>query len=133
VPYFGICLGLQILFEGSDEGGAPGLGLLPGRVVRLPEGARDPATSERLKIPHMGWNALEGVDLPGLAEGDHVYFVHSYHARPADDGCVAAWATHGVRFAAAVRSGSLLATQFHPEKSGPAGLAVLDLFARQSP
>jgi glutamine amidotransferase len=132
--YLGICLGLQVLFSGSEEDAAPGLGLLRGRVVRFAEELRDARTGERLKVPHMGWNALEGVRRPGvlgaLTEGEHVYFVHSYHAVCDEAADVAAWATHGLRFCAAVGRGRVWATQFHPEKSGRAGLALLDAFAR---
>jgi glutamine amidotransferase len=134
VPYFGICLGLQVLFEQSEEDTAPGLGLLPGRVVRFPEDQRDPASGARLKVPHMGWNALEGVRRDGplgaVPDGEYVYFVHSYHAVCADPADVAARATHGASFCAAVGRGRIWATQFHPEKSGRAGLAILDAFAR---
>ena len=134
VPYFGICLGLQVLFEGSEEDAAPGLGILPGRVVRFAEDLRDAASGARLKVPHMGWNALEGVRRDGPAgavpEGEYVYFVHSYYAVCGEDADVAARATHGASFGAAVGRGRVWATQFHPEKSGRAGLAILDAFAR---
>ncbi len=122
VPLLGICLGLQWLFEGSDE--APtidGLGLLPGRCFRLPP---------TVKVPHVGWNSLEIAGrsrvLDGLAPGTQVYFTHSY-AAPVTGATVAA-ATHGMRFAAAVEHGNVLAVQFHPEKSGAAGLQVLKNF-----
>ncbi len=137
VPYLGICLGLQILFERSEEGGPPGLGIVPGSVVRFEDGGVDPETKERLKVPHMGWNALEGVRREGpfanVAERDHAYFVHSYLARPADPTVAAAWAVHGQRFVAAVSwaGGRVAATQFHPEKSGRVGLDILDAFAGQ--
>lgn len=127
-PYFGICLGLQVLFDESDESpGVRGLGLLRGRVARLSGGAS-------VKIPHMGWNALEGVrregPLASTAEGEHVYFVHSYHAVCADPADAWARSTHGETFCAAVGRGRVWATQFHPEKSGRAGLAILDAFAK---
>lgn len=135
VPYLGICLGLQLLFGSSEEDAAPGLGVLPGRVVRFAEDLRAAGTGERLKVPHMGWNALEDVRRDGplgvlAADGEHVYFVHSYYAVCDEPSDVAAWATHGVRFCAAVGRGRTWATQFHPEKSGRAGLALLDAFAR---
>lgn len=135
VPYLGICLGLQILFEASEEDAAPGLGLLGGKVVRFPEALHDPASGQRLKVPHMGWNTLEEVrgdagPLAAAHDGEHVYFVHSYHAVCADPADVAARATHGIRFCAAVGRGRVWATQFHPEKSGRVGLAILDAFAR---
>lgn len=118
----GICLGMQLLFESSEEGGyAPGLGLLPGRVTRLRGGAR---------IPHVGWNRIEptaeGADLFGDgAAPPYLYFVHSYVARPASDDLVLARCLHGERFAAAVGRGACLGFQFHPEKSGEAGVRLL--------
>lgn len=136
VPYLGICLGLQILFERSDEAEVPGLGIAGGSVIRFEEGM-DSETEERLKVPHMGWNVLEGVKREGplakVADGDHAYFVHSYHARPTDPGVASAWAVHGSRFVAAVSwaGGRIAATQFHPEKSGRVGLGILEAFAGQ--
>ena len=130
VPLLGICLGMQLLFEESLEFGRhPGLGLLPGQVVsmaeRLPQG---------LKTPHMGWNRLhlEKQDSRLLAasrEGDFVYFVHSYYAQ----GCGAALAAttdYGIPITAAVEQDNLFGCQFHPEKSGPAGLRILSSFGR---
>jgi glutamine amidotransferase len=123
-PYLGICLGLQVLFEHSEEGDVAGLGILRGRVTRL--APSDPT----LKIPHMGWNQVEHKQsVPGLAAGAYVYFVHSYRVEPADPSIVALEATHGVTFCAGVRTGNLLAVQFHPEKSQGVGLAVLRAFA----
>jgi glutamine amidotransferase len=123
-PYLGICLGLQVLFEHSDEGNCAGLGVLAGNVTKL--APADPT----LKIPHMGWNPLHlRQPLPGLHDGDHVYFVHSYRVVPADPSVVAAEATHGERFCAAIRKDNLLAVQFHPEKSQAIGLAMLREFA----
>jgi glutamine amidotransferase len=121
-PYLGICLGLQVLFEHSEEGDVDGLGLLRGNVTRLRPS--DPA----LKIPHMGWNQVHGT-FPGLVDGAHVYFVHSYRVEPADREVVALEATHGDTFCAAIRKDNLLAVQFHPEKSQGVGLAVLRAFA----
>jgi glutamine amidotransferase len=138
-PLLGICLGLQWLFEGSDE--APdvlGLGALPGRIVRLHGDAR-----QRLKIPHVGWNALEfrgpGAGtatnlnggsrlLAGLSSGAQVYFTHSY-AAPVTDACVAA-TTHAETFAAVVERDNIFGVQFHPEKSSDTGLAILRNFLR---
>jgi glutamine amidotransferase len=123
-PYLGICLGLQVLFESSEEGGSGGLGLLAGRVTRLRPA--DPA----LKIPHMGWNPVHlRQSVPGLVEGDHVYFVHSYRVEPADPSVIAVEATHGVTFCAGIRKDNLLAVQFHPEKSQAVGLRLLKEFA----
>ena len=124
VPYLGICLGLQVLFEHSEEGDCAGLGLLRGRVTRLQPG--DPA----LKIPHMGWNrAAQKQPIAGLPDGAYVYFVHSYRVEPADPSVVAIEATHGVTFCAGIRKDNLLAVQFHPEKSQGVGLAFLRAFA----
>jgi glutamine amidotransferase len=138
-PLLGICLGLQWLFEGSDEAPAVrGLGALPGRIVRLHGDA-----AHRLKIPHVGWNALEfrgstaglatntnGASrlLSGLSSGAQVYFTHSY-AAPVTDACVAA-TTHAETFAAVVERDNVFGVQFHPEKSSDAGLAILRNFLR---
>ena len=120
-PFFGICMGLQLLFETGWEGGRhEGLGLLAGDVARfeLPSG---------FKVPHMGWNtvAWRSSDRPA---GEHFYFVHSYHARPTDESVVAAVTDYGGQFCAAVARGRLFATQFHPEKSQAAGLRLLQAF-----
>jgi glutamine amidotransferase len=128
-PYLGLCLGLQILFEESEEDPAcRGLGVLPGRVVRF----QVPAP---LKIPHMGWNdchrgpaAAGAAALEGTPEGTSFYFVHSYYAAPANPGDVALEAEHGVRFCAAVARDNVFACQFHPEKSQTAGLSLLARF-----
>jgi glutamine amidotransferase len=122
VPLLGICLGLQWLFEGSDEAvGIPGLGALAGRCFRLPP---------PVKVPHVGWNSLDvtrpSAMLDGIATGTQVYFTHSY-AAPVTPDCVAA-ATHGATFAAAVQRDNVWGVQFHPEKSGDAGLRILANF-----
>jgi glutamine amidotransferase len=136
-PYLGLCLGLQFLFEEAEEHGrTEGLGLLRGRVVRFPERGADGA---RLLVPHIGWNEVrwrkEGrfADHPLLAAlpaRDHYYFVHSYHALPADADAVVGWTDYGGPFAAAVASERIFAVQFHPEKSQAAGKRLLDAFAR---
>ncbi len=125
-PFLGICLGLQLLFESSEESpGIAGLGLLPGRIVRLPKEAG-------WKIPHIGWNSLsvckESRLLAGIAQESYVYFVHSYYlqAERAED--VAATAEYGAHIHAAVERGALCACQFHPEKSGEIGLRILENF-----
>ena len=124
-PFLGICLGLQILFEESEESpGVKGLGLLRGKVLRLPK-------ESGLKIPHIGWNSLS-VDKPGGlfagVEGEpYVYFVHSYYLRAEED-VVTATAEYGTTIHAAVQKGNLLACQFHPEKSGQVGLSLLENF-----
>jgi len=129
-PYLGICLGLQVLFETSDEHGpVAGLGLIAGRVVRLTPA--DPA----LKVPHMGWSPVHWVErgapdrfAAALPEGSHVYFVHSYHVVPADPAVTVLTADHGGRFTAAIRHHNRFACQFHPEKSQRLGLALLEAF-----
>jgi len=150
-PFLGICVGLQMLFQESEEPGAvPGLGVLPGRVVRFrfedrqpgldgvcgpqpsPLDHRPPGCS-RLKVPHIGWNELrfrsDAVLFQGLDQGDRAYFVHSYYARPEDPALVSATSEYGGEFCCAVEKGSLHATQFHPEKSGSVGLRILRNFA----
>jgi glutamine amidotransferase len=127
-PFLGICVGMQILFEESEEfGPVAGLGVLPGKIVRF--------RSRDVKIPHMGWNALSIQQrtpaLDGIADGTFVYFVHSYYAEPAERSLVAATSTYGSEtFTAAVARDNLFATQFHPEKSQQAGLALLGNFVR---
>ena len=128
-PFLGICLGLQMLFEESEEApGVPGLGVLKGRVCRIPE-------APGLKIPHIGWNSLDlkehGGLFSGLEEHPYVYFVHSYYLKAADRAVVTATAEYGVTIDASVRRGNLFATQFHPEKSGRAGLQMLRNFAAE--
>ena len=127
-PMLGICVGLQILFEGSEESiGVAGLGLLKGKVRRI--------QAPGLKVPHMGWNILtiksprQPLDLfQGLSEKPYVYFVHSYHAVPQDSSIVTATTEYGSELTAAVAKGNIQATQFHPEKSGDVGLAILKNF-----
>ena len=125
-PFLGICLGLQLLFRSSDESpGVEGLGVLDGEIVSIPP-------KEGYKIPHMGWNSLKirkGARLfQGIGQDPYVYFVHSYYPQPEDESLIAAFCTYGVRFAAAVRRGNLVATQFHPEKSGPVGLGIIKAY-----
>lgn len=126
-PFLGICLGLQMLFDVSDEDGRwEGLGVIPGKVVRFEDQAG-------LKIPHMGWNRLEIVGQPRLLEGlpsdAHFYFVHSYYVVPEEESVIAACTEHGTRFVSAISRGNLFATQFHPEKSQRVGLKLLANFA----
>lgn len=130
-PFLGICLGLQILFESSEESpGVRGLGLLKGKILRLPGTGPDGA---RLKVPHMGWNSLRIEKPGGLFSGvtgePYLYFVHSYYLRAEED-IVTASAEYGAVIHAAVRKGNLFACQFHPEKSGGTGLLLLRNFAR---
>lgn len=131
-PVLGICLGTQVIFERSEEGDTPCLGIVSGTVRRFPAGLE--AGGERLKIPHMGWNRVafrKGhpvfADVP---EGAEFYFVHSYYPAPADEGSAAGWTEYGIRFCSAVAKENLVAVQFHPEKSGRPGLAILANFCR---
>ena len=123
-PFLGICLGHQLLFSESEEGGIfSGLGLFPGRVVMLPSSVR---------IPHMGWNRLHLIGttplFTGIPEGSFVYFVHSYYVEPEDPAVVAATASYGVEFAASVGRKNVFGVQFHPEKSQAVGLRILKNF-----
>lgn len=126
-PFLGICLGLQLLFEGSDESrGVEGLGILKGGIHRIPE-------KDGLKIPHIGWNSLsfpnQGRLFTGLSEETYVYFVHSYYLKAADSSIVKATTEYGVTIDASVEKGNVFACQFHPEKSSSAGLKILRNFA----
>ncbi|RMG20734.1 MAG: imidazole glycerol phosphate synthase subunit HisH [Deltaproteobacteria bacterium] len=131
-PYLGICLGLQVLFDESEEqGGAAGLGLFRGRVVRFPHGATGP-DGRPLKVPHMGWTPVERTEtgrahavLSRLPDAAHFYFVHSYYVCPEQSDIVALRAEHGLPFCAGIASGAVVAVQFHPEKSQEAGEALL--------
>ena len=125
-PLLGICLGLQLLFESSEESpGVEGLGLLKGKIVRLPEG-------DDRKIPHMGWNSLEfpkkNLLFKRVVKGSYVYFVHSYYLKAEDEKIVAATTEYGATIHAAVEWGNIYATQFHPEKSSSVGLRILRNF-----
>lgn len=112
--YLGICLGMQLLFEKSEEaGGTEGLGLFRGMVTRLPD---------RVPVPHIGWNTVGD---------DYLYFDHSYAVHPADESMVTGWCTHGERFAARIDSGSVTGVQFHPEKSSTTGIAILRKWVEQ--
>jgi len=130
-PFLGICLGLQLLFEESEEfGPIRGLGVLPGKVVRF-----DGPRLDGLKIPQMGWNQLQlrrtPAELEGIGEAPYVYFVHSYYVVPVDPAIVVASTTYGVDFAAAVSWKNVFACQFHPEKSQAVGLRILENFVRR--
>jgi len=129
-PFLGICLGLQILFDDSEEQGpCRGLGLIAGKVKKITTG--DP----HLKIPHIGWNRVRGRGdalLTGTGDAPHVYFVHSYHAVPADPSIIVLEAEHGVPVCAAIRKDNLFACQFHPEKSQAVGLQILRNFVEAS-
>lgn len=127
-PFLGICIGMQVLFDSSEEApGAVGLGHFSGRVARIPDGLLDPDGSS-IKVPHMGWNLARTQPPHRAVMGEQdrwYYFVHSYHCAPDDPSVIAARTTHGVDFAAAVARDNVLAVQFHPEKSQRAGLTLL--------
>ena len=121
LPVIGVCLGMQLLFDASDEGPGEGLGLIPGRVVRL----------KAQRLPHIGWNSLE--PSRGAVALSMPYFAHSFVCRPDDAACVTAWCTHERdRFPAVVRAGRVAGVQFHPEKSGDAGVGFLVTLAREA-
>lgn len=134
-PFFGVCLGLQMLFETTEEGSTPALGYLPGRSVRFPKIHRDRDGSS-LKVPHMGWNQ---VNFPaharahpcwaGVPDGSAFYFAHSYYAIPTDNAVVAGTADYPDPICVAAARGNIFAVQFHPEKSADAGLRVLKNFS----
>jgi glutamine amidotransferase len=132
-PFLGICLGLQLLFEESDEFGShQGMGVLPGRVQRFPDDIKDPEAGEPYPIPHMGWNTVEikkeTALFAGIESGSYFYFVHSYYAVPEDPKDIAAMTPYGIEFACAVQRGNIYAIQFHPEKSQEKGLRLLRNF-----
>lgn len=125
LPTVGICLGMQLLFDESEEGGGEGLGVIAGRVTRL----------RAQRIPQIGWNSVDAPSDPlfRVAPLETVYYANSFVCRPADESCVTAWTTHeGDRFPAAVRSGSVVGVQFHPEKSSTAGVRFLRAFVDQA-
>ena len=125
-PFFGVCIGLQVLFSDTEEGGGHEcLGIIPGRVRRLPS---------ELKVPHMGWNQvkqrLAHPIFAGIPDEANFYFVHSYYAEPADKSLVAGETEYGIPICSVIAQGNLVATQFHPEKSGELGLRMYDNFIK---
>ena len=125
-PFFGVCIGLQVLFDGTEEGGGQEcLGIVPGRVRRLPDG---------LKVPHMGWNQVRQKAahpvFNGIPDGADCYFVHSYYAEPADRSLVIGETEYGVAMCSVLARDNLVATQFHPEKSGEEGIRMYGNFLR---
>ncbi len=131
-PFLGICIGLQMLFERSEEGGVEGLGLLPGEVVRFPHANLVDAAGQRLKVPHMGWNEVQQTLAhplwAGIPDRSRFYFVHSYYPVPAQREIIAGYTLYPFPFACAVASRNLFAVQFHPEKSQASGLRLLANF-----
>lgn len=126
IPFLGICLGLQLMFERSDESdGVKGLGLLPGEVLRIPD-------DEGIKVPHIGWNSLifpnKGRLFQGIPEGSYVYFVHSYYLNAKEEDIVTASTEYGTLIHASVEKDNIFACQFHPEKSSEIGLSILKNF-----
>ncbi|MCH8283804.1 MAG: imidazole glycerol phosphate synthase subunit HisH [Chloroflexi bacterium] len=125
-PFFGVCIGLQVLFERSEEDGAECLGLLGGYVRRLPAG---------VKVPHMGWNQVRLAEshplFHGIADDSYFYFVHSYYADPTEQSAVVGLTDYGATFASALAQGNLVGTQFHPEKSGRLGLQLYRNFVQR--
>ncbi|MBM4448173.1 MAG: imidazole glycerol phosphate synthase subunit HisH [Chloroflexi bacterium] len=127
-PFFGVCIGLQVLFTGTEEGGWHNcLGIIPGRVKKLPDG---------LKVPHMGWNQVrQRVSHPlfeGIPDGADFYFVHSYYGEPEDNSLVVGETDYGITMGSVIARDNLVATQFHPEKSGEHGLKMYDNFIRRA-
>ena len=126
IPFLGICLGLHLMFESSEEGpGVKGLGLLPGKIVKFPE-------KDGYKIPHMGWNSIKIKDgsrlFKGVSDNSYVYFVHSYYLQAENENDVAATTDYITHIHASVEHGNIFACQFHPEKSGDVGLQILKNF-----
>jgi imidazole glycerol-phosphate synthase subunit HisH len=134
-PLLAICVGEQMLFDRSEEGDTPGLGLMGGEVVRFAPGLAGPDGT--LKVPHIGWNRVSQTRphalWQGVADESFFYFVHSYYARPADPGLTVGQADYGGSFTCAVARDNIFATQFHPEKSAAAGLAIFGNFIRWNP
>jgi glutamine amidotransferase len=136
-PFLGICIGLQMLFEHSEEGDTPGLALLPGKVRRFPPNEMTDGQGGKLKVPHMGWNEVHQ-SVPhrlwhGIADGSRFYFVHSFFAEPARSDLVAGYSLYPFPFTCAAASRNIFAVQFHPEKSHEAGLRLLANFAAWQP
>ena len=136
-PFLGLCIGLQMLFDHSDEGNVDGLGILPGKVVRFAAADMVDGAGQKLKVPHMGWNQVwQSHPHPlwaGINDGARFYFVHSYYAVVQNRNNVSGWTKYPKEFTCAVEQGNLFAVQFHPEKSQTAGLQLLANFANWQP
>ncbi|SFU43966.1 imidazole glycerol phosphate synthase subunit HisH [Nitrosospira multiformis] len=135
-PFLGICIGLQMLFDSSEEGNVSGLGIVPGRVKRFPASAMKDEKGQKLKVPHMGWNqvhqTVEHSLWKNIANDSRFYFVHSYYVETADADS-AGYSAYPFPFTCAVAKDNIFAVQFHPEKSHAAGLTLLDNFVRWKP
>lgn len=131
-PFLGICIGLQMLFEHSEEGDVAGLGIFPGQVRRFPAEAMQDTAGVRLKVPHMGWNEVRQAEAHpvwnGIADGTRFYFVHSYYVEPVAPDVIAGSTLYGIPFTSAVARANIFAVQFHPEKSAASGLKLLENF-----
>ena len=136
-PFLGICMGMQVLFEHSEEGDTACLGLLPGTVQRFPAEAMVDAEGNKLKVPHMGWNNVHQTGAhplwAGIEEGERFYFVHSYFVQPDSPDLIAGFSHYPFPFTCAVATGNIFAVQFHPEKSQNAGMALLGNFVTWNP
>jgi len=136
-PFLGICIGLQMLFDRSEEGDVAGLGLMPGTVRRFPAAAMVDAAGGKLKVPHMGWNEVHQTCAhpiwDGIPAASRFYFVHSYYVQPADPGLTVGCSAYPFSFACAVAECNVFAVQFHPEKSQAAGLRLLANFMVWNP
>ena len=133
-PFLGICLGLQVLFEESEEyGPVPGLGILPGKVVKFIDGSSDTRKGPQIKIPHMGWNQIKVKKnaplFAGVGDSPYFYFVHSYYVVPEDPEIVATVTHYGIEFVSGIQHKNIYAFQFHPEKSQTLGLSILERFS----
>jgi len=135
-PFLGICVGMQMLFDHSEEGDTPGLGFIPGQVKRFADGMLG-ADGIRLKVPHMGWNEVHAVSghplWQGISQDSRFYFVHSYYCQPHESSAIAATTDYGLSFTSAVAQANIFSVQFHPEKSAEAGLRLLSNFVHWQP
>lgn len=141
-PFLGICIGLQMLFEHSEEGNAAGLALFKGSVKRFAAGDMVDSQGEKLKVPHMGWNQVYQINhaesqphalWQGIEDGARFYYVHSYYVQPEDDRIITGYSNYPKRFTCAIAKNNLFAVQFHPEKSANAGLRLLSNFVNWAP
>lgn len=133
-PFLGICIGLQLLFERSEEGNAAGLGILSGQVIKFAKADMHDEAGRKLKVPHMGWNQVyQSADHPmwaNIADGERFYYVHSYHVMPDNQQSIAGYSAYPSRFTSVVARDNIFAVQFHPEKSQHAGLQLLSNFVQ---